>query len=69
MNIMEQELGLKLLNRINHGITLTEAGKQIYKDAKYIINYSKQAIKKAQKLQTQNNHLVKVGTSLKCGNI
>ena len=30
MNLMEQELGVSLLVRTNHGITLTEAGKQIY---------------------------------------
>ncbi len=27
MNLMESELGLSLLNRTNHGITLTEARK------------------------------------------
>lgn len=47
MNLMEQELGLSLLIRTNHGITLTKAGEQIYKDAKFIINYTNQAIKKA----------------------
>ncbi len=66
MNLMEQELGLSLLIRTNHGISLTKAGKQIYKDAKYIINYTNQAIKKAKKLQSQNTHFVTIGTSLIC---
>ena len=45
MNLMEQELGLDLLIRTNHGIKLTEVGKQIYKDCKFIIDYSNKAIK------------------------
>ena len=66
MNLMESELGLSLLNRTNHGITLTEVGKQIYDDAKFIIDYSDKAIKKAKKLQNQNTHFVTIGTSLIC---
>ena len=66
MNLMESELGLSLLNRSNHGITLTEAGKQIYNDAKFIINYTSKAIKKAKRLQNQNTHFVAIGTSLIC---
>ena len=37
MNLMEKELGLSLLNRSNHGVTLTKVGKQIYNDSKFII--------------------------------
>lgn len=66
MNLMEEELGLSLLIRSNHGVSLTEAGKQIYKDSKFIINYTNQAIKKAKKLQNQNTHFVTIGTSLIC---
>ena len=66
MNLMESELGLSLLNRTNHGITLTEVGKQIYDDAKFIIDYSHKAIKKAKKLQNRNTHFVTIGTSLIC---
>ena len=66
MNLMEQELGLDLLIRTNHGIKLTEVGKQIYKDCKFIIDYSNKAIKNAKKLQNQNTHFVTIGTSLIC---
>ena len=66
MNLMEGELGLSLLNRTNHGITLTDSGKQIYKDAKFIINYSKKAIEKAKKIQDKNTYFVTIGTSLIC---
>ena len=66
MNLMEQELGLDLLIRTNHGIKLTEVGKQIYKDCKFIIDYSNKAIKNAKKLQNQNTHFITIGTSLIC---
>lgn len=66
MNLMEQELGLDLLIRTNHGIKLTEVGKQIYKDCKFIIDYSNRAIENAKKLQNQNTHFVTIGTSLIC---
>lgn len=66
MNLMESELGLSLLNRTNQGITLTDSGKQIYKDCKYIINYSKKAIEKAKKIQDKNTYFVTIGTSLIC---
>ena len=66
MNLMESDLGLSLLNRTNQGITLTEAGKQIYKDCKYIINYSNKAIERAKKIQSKNTCFVTIGTSLIC---
>lgn len=66
MNLMEQELGLSLLIRTNHGVSLTEAGKEIYKDAKIIIDYTNRSIKKAKTLQNKNTHFVTIGTSLIC---
>lgn len=66
MNLMEQELGLSLLIRTNHGVSLTEAGKKIYKDAKIIIDYTNRSIKKAKTLQNKNTHFVTIGTSLIC---
>ena len=66
MNLMEQELGLDLLIRTNHGIKLTEVGKQIYKDCKFIIDYSNRPIENAKNLQNQNTHFVTIVTSLIC---
>lgn len=66
MNLMEQELGLSLLIRTNHGVSLTEAGKEIYKDAKIIIDYTNRSIKNAKKLQNKNTHFITIGTSLIC---
>lgn len=66
MNLMENELGIVLLNRTNKGITLTDSGKQIYKDAKFIINFCNESIKNSKKLQNKNSHIVTIGTSLIC---
>lgn len=66
MNLMEKELGLSLLNRSNHGVTLTKVGKQIYNDSKFIINYTNKTLKKAKKLENKNTHFVTIGTSLIC---
>ena len=41
VNLLENELGFPLFVRTNRGISLTEAGKSLYKDAKYIIRYSR----------------------------
>ena len=66
MNLMEQELGLTLLNRTNQGITLTESGKEIYKSSKHIIDYATDSISKARKLENKNFYTILVGTSQIC---
>lgn len=66
INNMENDVGVKLLERTHQGIKLTEAGKQIYKDSKYIIELSKQAIQNAQKLGKNKNTIITVGTSVIC---
>ena len=66
MNLMENDIGIKLFERNHQGIKLTEAGKQIYKDSKHIINYSKQAIQNALKLEKNQNVVITVGTSVIC---
>lgn len=66
MNLMENDLGVKLFERTNQGIKITEAGRQIYKDAKHIIDYSKKAIANVQRLQGTKNTIITVGTSIIC---
>ena len=63
MNLLEQHIGLPLLIRTNQGIRLTEAGKSIYKDAKIMIQYSKESIDRAYKAQKIEHSVVRVGTS------
>lgn len=63
MNLLEQHIGLPLLIRSTHGIRLTEAGKSLYKDAKIMIQYSKESIDRAYKAQKIEHSVVRVGTS------
>ena len=66
INLMESDLGLKLIERTHNGIKLTPSGKQIYRDSKYIIEYSQNAIQKAKNLEKKNNSIITVGTSIIC---
>lgn len=47
INALESSLDLQLFARTHRGLVLTEAGKSLYNDAKYIIGYSKEAVIRA----------------------
>lgn len=64
MNTLESKLELKLIERTSSGIKLTEAGKSIYKDAKFIIEYSQKAIENARAKLIEYETTFCVGTSL-----
>lgn len=64
MNQLESLLGLILIERTSHGIRLTEAGNAIYKDARFMISYSENAVEKARKLRCAKDYVLRVGTSL-----
>lgn len=64
INALELHLGLKLLERTNQGIRLTAAGKSIYKDSKYLFEYSKKAICEAKKMMDIVGKTICVGTSM-----
>ena len=46
MNLLEDHVGVRLFNRSHRGLSLTEAGEVFYKDAKHIIQYSENTIKR-----------------------
>lgn len=64
INQLEASLGVKLFVRTNKGITLSEAGKLLYKDSKYIINYSHQALERAARTLRGDPYTVRVGACL-----
>lgn len=64
MNNFEANLGFKVFKRTSQGITLTEAGKSIYKSAKEIINLSNREIEKAQKIALKDKTTIRIATSL-----
>lgn len=64
MNTLESHLNLKLVERTRSGIHLTPAGEIIYKDAKFIIDYSKKSIASANAATVAYDTTFCVGTSL-----
>lgn len=64
MNSLENHLNLKLIKRTPSGIHLTPAGEVIYKDAKFIIDYSKKSIISAHAATVTCDTTFCVGTSL-----
>lgn len=64
MNTLENRLDLKLINRSSSGVTLTTAGKLIYRDAKFIIDYTKKSISEARNAAHAHDTTFCVGTSL-----
>lgn len=64
INLLESDLNLKLIDRTHRGITITEAGKSLYKDAKYLIQYSKDSLVRARNAMQNNENIIRIGTSL-----
>ena len=64
INALEGHLNVKLIDRTHTGIRLTEAGNIIYRDAKFMIDYSKKSIAEAQKALLDYDTTFCVGTSL-----
>ncbi|MGN0163306.1 MAG: LysR family transcriptional regulator [Candidatus Ornithomonoglobus sp.] len=64
ITLLEQELGLQLFERTYRGIKLTRAGASIYGDAKYIIQYSKDSLVRANNAMQTEEKIIRIGTSL-----
>lgn len=64
INLLEQELNLQLFDRTYRGITLTKAGRFVYGDAKYLIQYSKDSLTRAQNAMQSEEKVVRIGSSL-----
>lgn len=64
MNTLENHLNLKLIDRTSSGVRLTAAGALIYKDAKFIIDYSHKSIAGARAVVHSTDTTFCIGTSL-----
>lgn len=64
MNALEDHLSLKLIERTTSGISLTSAGKIIYRDAKFMLDYSQKSISNARAAFRKEQTTFCVGTSL-----
>ncbi|MGM9642448.1 MAG: LysR family transcriptional regulator [Eubacteriales bacterium] len=65
INSLEKRLGISLFLRTNHGLQLTESGKSLLQDAKYLMDYSARAIEKAREIENkEKNQTIRIGTSI-----
>lgn len=64
INALEKRIGIKLFERTNHGVRLTEAGKSIYHDARQIIAASDTAIQRAKQIAGVEQAVIRIGTSI-----
>lgn len=64
INALEEHLGLKLLTRDPQGARLTPAGKIIFRNAKFMIEYSEKTIAQAKAEESRYDTTFCVGTSL-----
>lgn len=63
INILEDNLGVKLFIRTHRGLTLTKAGMSLYNDAKYIIQYCRDSVIRAKNAMQENDQVIRIGTS------
>jgi DNA-binding transcriptional LysR family regulator len=63
INLLEADLGLQLFIRTHRGLILTESGKSLYQDAKYMIQYSKDSLTRAKNAMQKTDAIIRIGTS------
>ena len=61
---LEEALGVQLFVRTPRGLTLTNAGKSYYQDAKYMIQYAQDAQTRAKNAMQKDGNILRIGTSL-----
>ena len=63
INLLEKEIGVRLFDRTHRGLVLTKSGESFYKDAKYIMEYSREAVIRAKNAMLEENRVIRIGTS------
>ncbi len=63
INLLETSLDVKLFERTHRGLILTKAGKSLYQDAKYIIQYCKDSVTRAKNAMQEDIAVIRIGTS------
>lgn len=63
VNLLESSLNLQLFVRTHRGLTLTKAGKSLYHDAKYIIQYCNESVSRARNAMMKEESVIRIGTS------
>mgnify|MGYP002798580609 CR=1 FL=1 len=63
INLLEDHLEVKLFERSHRGLVLTKAGKSLYQDTKYIIQYCKDSVTRAKNAMQEDGKIIRIGTS------
>lgn len=63
INLLEESLDLQLFVRTHRGLVLTEAGKSLQQDAKYIIQYCRDSVTRARNAMQETENVIRIGTS------
>lgn len=63
INSLENSLHLQLFKRTHRGLIVTEAGKSLYRDAKYLIHYAKESLIRVQKAMRCHEEIIRIGIS------
>ncbi|GIP44751.1 LysR family transcriptional regulator [Paenibacillus sp. J45TS6] len=63
INLLEDQLGVSVVERSNQGISLTPAGQSYYEDAERIISLSRNAVQKARQIAADSPYIIRIGSS------
>ena len=63
INLLENSLDIKLFERTHRGLILTKAGKSLYQDAKYIIQYCRDSVTRAKNAMQEDADIIRIGSS------
>lgn len=63
INLLESNLQVQLFERTHRGLRLTAAGLSLAKDAKYIIQYCRDSVTRAQNAMQTNSSVIRIGVS------
>lgn len=63
INLLEENLGVKLFDRSHRGLTLTKAGRSMYQDAKYVIQYCRDSVTRAKNAMQEDADVIRIGSS------
>lgn len=63
INLLEASLGVKLFERTHRGLILTKAGKSLYQDTKYVIQYCRDSVTRAKNAMQEDTKVIRIGSS------
>ena len=63
INSLEHSLNVQLFERTHRVLKVTPAGESLYKDAKYIIQYCKESVLRAERAMDLQEEVIRVGIS------